>query len=64
MPLGRARVRDAAFFGTHHRAHLFPEAAPDLVLVAHLPPAAAPREDDVMHLSADADALIVFSRED
>ena len=64
VPLGLARVRDAAFFGTHHRAHLIPEAAPDLVLIAHLPPGAAPRGGDVLSLSADAHALIAFPRED
>ena len=64
IPLGSARVRDAAFFGTHHRAHLVPEAAPDLVLIAHLPPSARPRDGETIALSADADALIAFPRED
>ena len=38
LALGRATVRDAAFFGAHIRAHLVPDGAPDLTLVAHFPP--------------------------
>ena len=64
VPLGPARVRDAAFFGTHVRAHLVPDAAPDLLLVAHLPPAALPRVGGALTLSCDPDALIAFPRED
>ena len=58
--LGRARVRDAAFFGTHVRAHLVPEAAPELVLTAHLPPARLPAAGETLILSADPDAIRVF----
>lgn len=35
--LGRARLTDAAFFGSHHRCHFKPLVAPDMVLIAHLP---------------------------
>jgi hypothetical protein len=40
--LGELRVADAAFLGTHWRAHLVPLRAPALRLVAHLPPSQAP----------------------
>lgn len=61
--IGPARVRDAAFFGTYCRAHLVPEAAPDLILVAHLPPDALPEEGAVLTLHADPDSLAVFPEE-
>jgi spermidine/putrescine transport system ATP-binding protein len=64
VTIGPARVRDAAFFGTHTRAHLIPEAAPDLVLIAHLPPATLPEPGEVLHLSAEADTISVFPTED
>jgi spermidine/putrescine transport system ATP-binding protein len=59
--IGPARVRDAAFFGTHCRAHVVPEAAPDLVLVAHLPPGRVPAEGEVLVLGAE-DALVFAGR--
>ncbi len=37
IPLGPARVIDAAFFGGYIRAHLAPLSAPGLTLIAHLP---------------------------
>jgi spermidine/putrescine transport system ATP-binding protein len=59
--LGSARVEDAAFLGTHWRVHLVPEAAPDLRLVAHLPPVATP--SGLLRLSADPADLSVFLEE-
>jgi spermidine/putrescine transport system ATP-binding protein len=59
--LGPARIEDAAFLGTHWRAHLAPEAAPELRLVAHLPPASAP--SGTLRLSADPADLSVFTEE-
>ena len=58
--IGPAHVRDAAFFGTHARAHLVPDAAPDLTLVAHLPPGALPAPGDSLDLSAAFDAFRIF----
>ena len=52
LPLGPARILDAAFFGTHVRAHLAPVSAPDLRLVMHLPQGAAPVVGEVIHLCA------------
>ena len=63
LAIGPARVRDAAFFGTHCRAHLVPEAAPDLTLVAHLPPDSVPSEGTVLTLAADTDAISAFAVE-
>ena len=56
--LGPARVVDAAFQGTHYRAVLASEAAPDLALVAHLPPGAPPA--GTLALSADPAELTLF----
>ncbi|MCE8008558.1 ABC transporter ATP-binding protein [Aestuariivita sp.] len=64
VPLGPARVKTAAFFGTHIRAHLSMDADPDRVLIAHLPPGRLPGEGETMMLSADADAFCVFAAED
>ncbi len=63
LEIGPARVRDAAFFGTHCRAHLVPEAAPELTLVAHLPPASIPAEGDILTLSADPEAVLIYPKE-
>jgi spermidine/putrescine transport system ATP-binding protein len=60
VPLGTARVRDAAFFGTHVRAHLVPDAAPGLTLIAHLSPDALPAPGDTLTLSTTASALLAF----
>lgn len=57
--LGSARIADAAFFGTHFRCRLVPEAASDLELIAHLPPDARPEPGSSVRVSADpADASI------
>jgi spermidine/putrescine transport system ATP-binding protein len=61
--IGRARVRDAAFFGAHCRAHVVPEAAPDLILVAHLPPDRLPAPGEMLELSAATDTASVFPAE-
>ncbi len=64
LRIGPARVRDAAFFGFHCRARLEPDAAPGLVLVAHLPPGRLPAEGETLILSADAGSIRVFAAED
>ncbi len=63
VTIGPARVRDAAFFGTHIRAHLVPEAAPDMILIAHLPPASLPAPGETLILSAETDAFCIFPEE-
>lgn len=61
--IGPATVRDAAFFGTHCRAHVVPEAAPELVLVAHLPPGRLPAPGETLMLAAEAETASVFPAE-
>ncbi|MGA1275256.1 MAG: ABC transporter ATP-binding protein [Gemmobacter sp.] len=64
ITIGPARVRDAAFFGTHVRAHLVPDRAPDLVLVAHLPAGRLPAPGETLALSAAAEAVSIFALEE
>ena len=52
LPLGDCRIEDAAFFGTHVRAHVAPLAAPDLRLTVHLPQATATVPGEVLTLFA------------
>ena len=63
LEIGPVRVRDAAFFGTHCRAHVIPDASPDLVLVAHLPPETVPETGARLTLYAATDPLSVFAKE-
>lgn len=62
--IGRAEVLEAAFFGTHCRVHLRPQAAPHLILVAHLPPAGLPETGACLTLSAAVEDLRIFPKED
>jgi len=63
LRIGPATVLDAAFFGTHCRAHLRPERAPEITLVAHLPAKALPAAGTVLDLSFDPDEASVFAAE-
>ena len=58
IPLGLARLTDAAFFGTHHRCHFSPLSAPDLTLVAHLPQSGHPEIGSVHPLFATTTVLL------
>ena len=58
LALGPARLTDAAFFGTHHRCHFTPIAAPDLTLIAHLPQSAHLAVGSVFPLFATAPTLL------
>ena len=58
--LGMARILDAAFFGTHWRLHLKPEDAPDLTLVAHLPPHETPEPGALLTLFADPKSFLIY----
>ena len=62
--IGPAQVKDASFFGTHTRAHLIPEAAPGVTLVAHLPPESLPAPGEWLTLSARPEAFRIFPRKD
>ena len=61
--IGQVQVRDATFFGTHIRAHVIPRAAPDSVLVAHLPPTTLPEQGATLTLSVSPDALLIFAKD-
>ena len=61
--MGSARITDAAFFGTHFRCHLAPEAAPEMDVIAHLPPNARPETGSMVQLSADPADLSIFEAE-
>ena len=50
--LGPCRITDAAFLGTHVRAHVAPLAAPAMSLIVHLPQAAVVAPGDVLVLYA------------
>ncbi|WP_439122368.1 ABC transporter ATP-binding protein [Marivita sp.] len=63
LALGDATVRDATFFGTHTRAHVIPMAAPDMELVAHLPPASLPEAGTVLSLSVLPEAIRIYTKE-
>ena len=58
IALGPATLTDAAFFGTHHRCHFAPLAAPDLRLIAHLPQTAHPAIGTVLPLFGSAAVLL------
>ena len=53
LHIGPCKVLDAAFFGTHVRAHVSPLAAPDLRLLVHLPHSQRVEEGRVLDLGAD-----------
>ncbi len=52
LPLGRATITDAAFFGPHVRAHAAPLAAPELQIVFHLPQSVLPAPGETVDLVA------------
>ncbi|MBZ4023803.1 spermidine/putrescine ABC transporter ATP-binding protein [Rhodobacter sp. TJ_12] len=52
VSLGPARLEAAAFFGSHHRCHFTPLAAPDLRLIAHLPQGRHPAPGEEVELFA------------
>ncbi|WP_412099045.1 ABC transporter ATP-binding protein [Defluviimonas sp. D31] len=58
LRIGPCRIEDAAFFGSHVRAHVIPIAAPDMRLVVNLPQAAAPALGAVLDLGAEAYVLL------
>lgn len=61
--LGCATVKDAAFFGTHVRAHLVPVQAPAVTLIAHLPAHNVPDAGAEIVLRANPDDLLIFPAE-
>jgi spermidine/putrescine transport system ATP-binding protein len=60
VALGQARITGSAFFGTHFRCHLAPDAANDLSLVAHMPQSAKVATGDRIALSMDPQGVTVL----
>ena len=58
IPLGPARLTDAAFAGTHYRCHFTPLSAPDLTMIAHLPPGSLPEPGSTHTLCATTHTVI------
>jgi spermidine/putrescine transport system ATP-binding protein len=58
LHIGLCKVEDAAFFGTHVRAHVAPLSAPDLRLVMHLPQSNLPEPGAVLDLGAEAHVVL------
>jgi spermidine/putrescine transport system ATP-binding protein len=58
LALGQATLISSAFFGTHHRCHFQPLAAPELQLIAHLPQNREPVIGNIMNLYASAAVLL------
>ena len=52
LAFGPCKVDDAAFFGTHIRAHVTPLSAPTLKLTVHLPQSATIAPGDILTLAA------------
>lgn len=59
LPLGPCTVLDAAFFGTHVRAHVAPLTAPELLLSVLLPQGSTVTAGDVLTLFA-SDAVLLM----
>jgi spermidine/putrescine transport system ATP-binding protein len=60
LQIGAAKVRNSAFFGNHCRVHLLPSAAPELTLVANLPPDNLPEAGDMIEITAETGDISVF----
>ncbi|MFM7446021.1 MAG: ABC transporter ATP-binding protein [Tabrizicola sp.] len=58
LRIGPCKVEDAAFFGTHIRAHVAPLSAPDLRLVVHLPQSQAVQPGGVLDLGAESHVVL------
>jgi spermidine/putrescine transport system ATP-binding protein len=58
LHIGLCKIEDAAFFGTHVRAHVSPLTAPDLRLVVHLPQSQLPEPGAVLDLGAETHVVL------
>lgn len=58
LRIGPCKVEDAAFFGTHVRAHVTPLTAPDLRLLVHLPQSQAVEPGAVLELGAESHVVL------
>lgn len=58
LHIGLCKVEDAAFYGTHIRAHVTPLTAPDLRLIVHLPQSQAVEVGGVLDLGAESHVVL------
>jgi spermidine/putrescine transport system ATP-binding protein len=58
LRIGSCRIAEAAFFGTHIRAHVCPLTAPDLRLVVHLPQSQTVEVGSVLDLGAESHVVL------
>ena len=58
VELGPARLVASAFFGTHHRCQFTPDGAPELSLIAHLPPSDKPQIGGIYRLFASGAVIL------
>ncbi|WP_350042120.1 ABC transporter ATP-binding protein [Thalassospira sp.] len=60
ITLGKAKVTDGAFFGTHHRAHLSPVDYPNMTITAHMPQSAIIEPGAWIDLTIDPTSITVL----
>ena len=58
LHIGLCKIEEAAFFGTHVRAHVSPLTAPDLRLVVHLPQSQTVEPGGVLDLGAESHVVL------
>ncbi len=61
LDLGRARIVSGAFFGTHYRCHLQPEAYPDMSIVAHLSQTSNLSQGDEVTMKVDRTNIVALA---
>jgi len=60
ITLGKAKVEDGSFFGTHHRAHLSPLDYPNMTITAHMPQSAIIEPGAWVELTLDPTSVVVL----
>lgn len=58
LHIGLCKIEEAAFFGTHVRAHVAPLTAPDLRLMVHLPQSQTVEVGGVLDLGAESHVVL------
>ncbi|MBC05834.1 ABC transporter ATP-binding protein [Thalassospira sp.] len=60
VTLGKAKVEDGSFFGTHHRAHLNPLDYPGMTVTAHMPQSAIIEPGAWVELTLDPSSVVLL----
>jgi spermidine/putrescine transport system ATP-binding protein len=60
ITLGKAKVEDGSFFGTHHRAHLSPLDYPNMTITAHMPQSAIIEPGSWVELTLDPSSVVLL----